>query len=244
MSKKALALFFSFFFLFSSLAESEEPKPSAFSFIGEGGGRASNHIINAALLLEGSLYKAEGFYFLGGSGKIYGASISNRKDIPMALTWLSNGRRRFQAFSIAGSITSQWALGAGLRNHNESEKPFSLKPPFSPHIGWFYKMSRFLSLGLSFDRVDEKLTYTISSFYFFEKIFELQGLIRLKEKDRHFMALAEWHTEDQFSVRLGFSWPENFYRAGISFTGGSLIFDYDYLQERGHLFTVRIHTRG
>lgn len=201
---------------------------------------AEYHQINSAMITQGHVYKAEGFYLFNKEKKIYGGSLSNRKDIPLALTWIWNGSQHYQALSIAGKLSKKWFIGAGIRNF--SKKFFSTNNEFFPHLAWLYKLSDHFLFGLTGDRIDEKIVYGLNWYSSIKKVWNIQGYIRFNKDQWNICSLLEWMTKDKFSLRIGQSWPNSVYHAGISLLGNPIILDYEWIQKKGHRVSILIHS--
>ena len=205
---------------------------------------AQYHLANSAAVMEGPFYKADGFYFFNSKEKVYGLSLANRKDLPIALTWIWNGSKHYRAFSIAGRLSQRWSLGVGIKNITDDKKFFVFNRKFSPHIGWLYKIHDDFFLGFTGERINKEFLYGFGWFYSFNSAFNLYGDVHFDHKQWQVWGGLEWKTEDYFAVKIESSWPDPFYRAGIRLLGKPITLDYTWLQNKGHLFAVRIDTQN
>ena len=203
-----------------------------------GSDSAEYHNFNSANIVRGDIYKAVGFYSL--NNNTYGGSLSNRKDIPLALTWIWDGQVHYRFLSIAGHVSKKWSIGAGVRNWTEGKDFLSFNKKIHPHIGWSFQPLDSLMIGFTGDKIHEKLIYGLGFHYSFKKILNVQADIQWEEDEWKACGGVEWVTKDSFSLRLGGTWPKTHWRAGISFLASPLILDYTW--SKGHSISIRINT--
>ena len=213
------------------------PLPLSSSLGGSGRagyGSADYHLLNSAALLNGKTYQAGGFYFFKGTNKIYGGSLSNSKDLPIGFTWIQTGpKNNYQVFSIAGRLSRQFLMGAGIHRSSENDE-------FFPHLGILYKPIKKLTLGFTGDLIDSRMKYGMGIRFLFKESFLIQGDVVYERSAFLFGGGVEFITKDYFSLRLGQVWPDPSFRIGISFNGYPVKLDYTWIQKQGHTIGFRI----
>ena len=232
-----MKLFWFLYFLFLGSAAYSLPLPLSAS-LGDSGragyGSADYHLLNSASLLNGSIYQAGAFYFFKGKNKIYGGSLTNRKDLPIGVAWIrTSPKNNYQVFSIAGKLSQKFLMGVGIHRHSENND-------FFPHLGILYKPIEKLTLGFTGDRINNRIKYGMGLRFDFTEFFLVQGDVVYEKDDFLFGGGVEFITENQFSFRLGQVWPHPSFRIGISFNGYPIKLDYTWIQKQGHTVGFRI----
>ncbi len=207
---------------------------SSFGDSGRAGkGSSEYHILNAATIIQGASQVA-GFYSFDSNNTEYGVSVSNQKDLPVAITWARDSSQQHRIFSIAGSLNPRWVLGASIHYFSDQI--------INPHLGLLYIPFKKLRLGLTGDRIDNEFLYGFGFYYELSKIVNILGDVTYKQDQWTFHGGLEIVVQKIFSLRFGQLWPHSSYRAGISFIGFPIKVDYTWIQKKGHIFGIRIQS--
>ena len=263
--KTALVFSFLFFLLFESSALVSPPKKTvpalssikkkkSSSYLSKpvfyfpvsaslgGSGRAGvstaeYHQLNSASTAQGPAHKLSGLYFFDDKGRsLYGGSISSKDDLPLAFSWMWDGGRHHYLGSVAGRLSKKWTLGAGLYHLSEDKD-------FFPHLGLLYQPWKSFSLGLTGDKVKDKIIYGAGFYYSFQEVFNIQGdLSHIGTRQLSLGGGMEWKTKNNFSVRVGQSWPQTSWRFGLSFHSKPIGLDYAWIQNTGHSLALRLES--
>ena len=234
---------FSFLFFFLTLHVSfpafsmlRTPLSASLGNAGRSGFQAAEfHILNPATILHGDPYQLSGIYYYTQNQMAYGLSITNSKNIPIGVTWIKQGAKSINVFSIAGTLSQQIFLGASIHRYSKNEN-------LIPQIGFIYQQSRKLSLSLTGTRANQNISYGLGSRFTYSNYFIIYLDALYEKKEFSVQGGVELVTKNSFSLRLGSVWPNLTLSIGMSLNAYPIKIDYAWTEKEEHILGIRIQS--
>ena len=194
---------------------------------------AEFHILNPATLSYGDPYRLSSFYNYSSDELVYGASITNAKNIPMGMTWIKEGDHHINIFSVAGKVSQQMFIGASVYRTSRHKD-------ITPQIGILYIPVKQFILSATGTRMSSKeISYGIGSLFSYSKSFLFYLDTVYENQNFSFHGGMELITQNSFSLRVGTMWPDPSFNLGVSFDVQSIKLDYTWAHKT-HLIGLRI----